>query len=321
MSLPLATCPRCGALVTEEMYACAACNTVLTPAAGAATDRAGAGTDPGTGGAPAAMASSKKGAAARGAASNPFTADFSRRLARLAQWSESARALGIELPRVPAWAQEAASRATQPEAWAEVVRGIERLAQQQIVSALEAWSNRSKSRLARLEAYSVDSRLDRDQIEDTVHAARAGDISQAFVAHQQVDRVVTLKERHLDQARDEIERLVSFLKDISALGLEPPRAAADVGNELEAELRAGRLAPLKQQIRALRQEALNRLKRDLPKYVATNGDRLVQERARGGPSRAEAAELARGAHDVFQGRAEEGVRRLRTLRQPRGLTT
>src|SRR5208283_2159371 len=266
MSLPLATCPRCGALVTEEMYACAACNTVLAPEAGATKDRAGAGTDPGA----AASASSKKAAGARGTAANPFTADFSRRLARLAQWSESARTLGIELPRVPVWAQEAASRAAQPDAWAEVVRGIERLAQQQIVSALEAWGNRSQSRLARLEAYSVDSRLERDQIEDTVHSARAGDISQAFVAHQQVDRVVTLKERHLDQARDEIERLVSFLKDISALGLEPPQAAADVGTELEAELRAGKLAPLKQQIRALRQEALNRLKRDLPKYVATN---------------------------------------------------
>jgi hypothetical protein len=323
MSSPTAMCPHCGSPSPPGALACPACHATLAaasnapprPAAASVAPRAEVPAPPP---APAKRAASPR--PPRAAASNPFAADFARRVARLAQWSESARALGIDLPRVPAWAQEAAARSSKPEAWAEVVRGIERLAQQRIVTALEAWEGRTRSRLTRLEAYSVDSRLERDQIEDAVHAARAGDVPQAFVAYHQVDRVVTLKERHLDQARDDLERLVSFLSDISALGLGPPEGPADVGAELEAELRAGRLAPLKQQIRTLRQEALTRLQRDLAAYLATNGERLLSERSRGASNGSEATELARGAREVFRGRPEEGVRRLRALRQPRGLS-
>jgi len=321
------TCPKCGAPVTETMSACAACDAPLaaTPTTGPGPEANVKGEEPASGADDATRASEPpkrpaESRTGRRASPNPFAVDFARRVARLAQWSESARALGIDLPQVPAWAQEAAVRSTKPEAWAEVVRGIERLAQQRIVAALDAWESRTRSRLVRLEAYSVDSRLERDQIEDAVHAAKAGDIPQAFVAFHQVDRVVALKERHLNQARDDLERLVAFLSDISALGLDPPEGPAEVGTELEAELRAGRLAPLKQQIRTLRQEALSRLKRDLPDYVATYGERLAEDRAHGVSNREEAVELARGAREVLQGRPEEGVRRLRALRQPRGMT-
>ena len=311
MSSRPATCPQCGAPVTGEAAACAVCGSPLEPTAAPATEETHPSVEPGAAESTPAPEIPKKPAesrAPRGSDPNSSAAEFTRRLARLAQWAESARSLGIDLPRVPAWAQEAAARSTKPEAWEEVVRGVERLAQQRTVGAFETWEGRTRSRLQRLEAYSVDIRLEREQIEDAVHAAKMGDIPQAFVVYQQVDRVVSLKERHLNQARTDLERLVAFLSDISALGLDPPEGPAEVATELEAELRAGRIAPLRQQIRTLRQDALTRLKQDLPEYVTTYGERLVEERGRGASNAADATELARGAREVLQGHPEEGVR-------------
>jgi hypothetical protein len=249
---------------------------------------------------------------------NPFAADLGRRLARIGQWAEAAEPLGVELPRLPAWAEEAARTAPRPEPWAEVVRGIERLAQRRIVTAFEEWERREKSRLARLEAYTVDSRLEREQIDDALHAARVGDVAAALATFQQVDRVVALKERHLDQAREELERIVALLKDLEALSLPVPQDPVEAARALEGELRAGRLVALKQQIRGLRARAVERLKTAMPKYVAEYGDFLLRERRQGVATEREATELAQGARDVFHGHAEEGVRRLRALQQTHG---
>jgi hypothetical protein len=220
---------------------------------------------------------------------------------------------------LPAWAEEAARSAPDPEPWAEVVRGIERISQKRIAAAFEEWERRTKSRLTRLEAYSVDSRLEREQIEDTLHAARTGDIPQALSTFQQVDRVVTLKERHLDQAREELERVIALLRDMQALGVEPPQDPDEVAEDLESELRSGKLASLKQQIRALRLQAVNRLKAGLPKYITEYGDYLLSERSHGIATELEATELARGAREFFHGRPEEALRRLRALQQRHGL--
>ena len=257
----------------------------------------------------------------RGAASvtSPFAAELGRRLNRLAQWGEGAQSLGVELPHLPPWAEEAARTAPNPEPWAEVVRGIERIAQKRITVAFEEWERRTKARLTRLEAYAVDSRLEREQIEDTLHAARTGDIPQALSTFQQVDRVVALKERHLDQAREELERVIALLKDMQALGVEAPQDPGEVADDLEGELRAGKLASLKQQIRALRLQSVNRLKAGLPKYIAEYGDYLLEERAHGIATELEATELARGAREFFHGHPEEGLRRLRALQQRHGM--
>jgi hypothetical protein len=252
-------------------------------------------------------------------APNPFAAELGRRLNRLAQWAEGAQRLGVELPRLPSWAEEAARTAPNPEPWAEVVRGIERIGQKRIVAAFDEWERRTKSRLARLEAYSVDSRLEREQIEDALHSARSGDIPQALSIFQQVDRVVALKERHLDQAREELERVIALLKDMQALGVEPPQDSAEVADDLEGELRAGKLASLKQQIRALRLQAVNRLKAGLPKYITEYGDYLLAERDQGIATELEATELALGAREFFHGHPEEGLRRLRALQQRHGM--
>jgi hypothetical protein len=306
------TCASCGSPVPEDVLVCPRCHALL--ASGFPTDGDGPTRGPA---APRSPASAGP-AATSSSPANPFAAELGRRLARVGRWAESAEPLGVELPRLPAWAEEAARTAPNPEPWAEVVRGIERLAQRRIVTAFEEWERREKSRLARLEAYAVDSRLEREQIDDALHAARVGDVAAALATFQQVDRVVALKERHLDQAREELERIVALLKDLQALGLPVPQEPTEAARALEGELRAGRLAALKQQIRTLRLHGVDRLKTAMPKYVTEYGDFLLRQRREGIATEREATELAQGARDVFRGRAEEGVRRLRALQQTHG---
>jgi len=338
MADPLSVCPHCGAPLPDDVLVCPTCHTPVDlpsprpaplsddgapeappaePPAAEAEPASPRAPDPPLG---TRTPAPSKASARRLAPSptNPFAAELSRRLARVAQWVEGAEPLGVQLPRLPAWAEEAARTSSNPEPWAEAVRGIERIAQKRIVVGFEEWQKRTKARLTRLEAYSVDSRLERDQIEDTLHAARTGDIAQALSTFQQVDRVVALKERHLDQAREELERVVALLRDMQALGVDPPQDPATVEEDLESELRAGKLAPLKQQIRSLRLQAVNRLKAGLPRYIAEYGDFLLDERAHGIATELEATELARGAREFFRGRPEEGLRRLRALQQTHG---
>lgn len=315
------SCPQCGEPLPPGVLLCPSCHSPVDPGARAAepSDSPDAERSDPPLEKEAKPPSRGSGSPRASAADNPFTVDFGRRLARLEQWAEAATPLGVELPRLPAWAEEAASRSSNPEPWAEVVRAIERLAQKRISTAFDQWDQRMNARIGRLEAYAVDSRLEREQIEDALHAARVGDVAQALATFQQVDRVVALKERHLDVARTELERLVSFLKDLEALGLAPSDDSSGVATELEGELRAGRLAPLKQKIRALRHRAVTNLKAVLPEYVGRFGDRIVEERNRGAAVDGSASELARGARDVREGRPEVGVRRLKRLREISGL--
>jgi hypothetical protein len=350
MAEPLVDCPHCGAPIPEDAFVCPTCHTPIdVPApqpAPPTTDVPPAASEP----EPAAEIPLEPADAAvpaddtpraedpppaipprerppskplprRGATppANPFAAELTRRLARVSQWAEGAAPLGVQIPKLPEWAEEAARTSWNPEPWAEAVRGIERIAQKRIGAGFEEWQKRTRARLTRLEAYAVDSRLERDQIEDTLHAARTGDIAQALSTFQQVDRVVSLKERHLDQAREELERVVALLRDMQALGVEPPQDPTSVEEELESELRAGKLAPLKQQIRSLRLQAVNRLKSGLPRYISEYGDYLLEERAHGIATELEAIELARGAREFFRGHPEEGLRRLRALQQTHGL--
>lgn len=288
-------CAQCGSPLAPGATRCDACGTPVAPAAPVEASRP------------------------RGwGASEPAGSDLSRRIARLKQWSEAAPSLGITIPALPSWAEEAMRRGTGTEAWLEVVRGVERLAQKAVVKALESWEEATRNRLTRLEAYSVDGRLERDQIEDVLHAARQGDLSLALQTFQQVNRVVALKERHLDQAREELERLVSLLRDMVALGLDAPADPDDIAEDLERELRGGRLAPLKQKLRGLRLQAVGRLKTGVPRFVSGYGEYLVRERGDGVAVELEAAELARAAHAFAKGRPEESLHRLRVLQQVHG---
>jgi hypothetical protein len=319
-----AVCPACGAAVPADALLCPSCHTPLPqpePADLRVVEPAATG-GPEDGGPADPLdqlpARGRPPPSRRSATPNPFAAELSRRLARLNQWEEHVEALGVEIPHLPAWAEEAARSAPNPEPWTEVVRGVERIAQKRILQAFEDWEKKTRGRLTRLEAYAVDSRLERDQIEDALHAARSGDIAAALATYRQVDRVVTIKERHLDQAREELERAVALLRDMQALGIDPPQDPGETAEDLEAELRAGKLAALKQEIRALRLQAVGRLKANLPRYISEYGDYLVDERKRGVATELEAIELARGAREFFKGRPEEGLRRLRALQETHG---
>jgi hypothetical protein len=246
------------------------------------------------------------------------SAELTRRIQRLKQWDEAGSALGVRLPALPSWAEEVTRHGHGGDAWLEVVRGVERLAQKQVVAALETWEKAARNRLTRLEAYSVDGRLERDQIDDVLHAARHGEITAALQTYQQVDRVVALKERHLDQAREELERLVSMLRDMDALGLDPPSVPNDAAEDLEQELRGGRLAALKQRMRTLRLQAVGRLKAEVPGYITEYGTFLVRERGDGVAVELESAELARAAQAFVKGQPEDALRRLRVLQQVHG---
>lgn len=308
-------CPKCGATIPPDTLVCPTCHAFLDDPPGSGTTASVSASEP-----PYARTTPPPRSARPSTEhANPFATELTRRLSRLHQWSEGVQPLGIQLPKLPAWAEELARTTESPEPWAEVVRGIERIAQRRIVAAFEEWEKRTKARLTRLEAYSVDSRLERDQIEDSLHSARSGDVAQALSSFQQVDRVVSLKERHLDQAREELERVIALLHDMQALGIEPPQDSTEVADDLESELRAGKLAALKQQIRAIRLQAVTRLKAGLPQYISEYGDYLLNERSHGIATELEAVELARGAREFFRGRPEDGVRRLRSLREGHGL--
>jgi hypothetical protein len=310
---PPLVCRTCGTSLEAGARLCPSCRTPVAPTGSTSVP------DPGD---PPPEPTVEPGARAPGRpAENPFAKELNRRLARLAQWAESAEPLGVEVPRLPAWAEEAAGRSRTPEPWAEVVRGVERLAQRRIAEAFGRWEERTNARIGRLEAYSVDSRLEHSQVEDAVHAAKLGDIAQALATFQQVDRVVALKERHLDQARGELERLLGFLRDLEALGLIDTGEPAEVAGELERELRTGRLASLKQRLRLLRSRAVARISESFAEYVAQVGDQLAADRKAGAGTDEDARELAVAARAVVLGHPEDGVRRLRALKEARGLTT
>ncbi|MGI0132203.1 MAG: hypothetical protein ACREDK_03795 [Thermoplasmata archaeon] len=299
-------CIRCGEEIPPGVTVCPACATPVPEGGGATVpviQDGGSATSPKSGAAPVIL---------------PPPGEVTKRAHRLAQWGEAAQPLGVALPSLPSWAEEFARGGGDPEPWNEVLRGIERLAQKKVVHALEEWEHQTKNRLSRLEAYSVDGRLEREQMEDILHAARTGEVGPALSAYQQVDRVVALKERHLDQAREELERLVSMMRDMQALGLPSPQDPGEIAEDLERELRGGRLAPLKQQLRAMRTQAVNRLKVGLPEYVTRYGEFLQRERATGIPVELETAELVRGAHEFARGHPEEALRRLRVLAQVHG---
>jgi hypothetical protein len=239
--------------------------------------------------------------------------EMEQRMSKLRQWALGARSLGVELPQVPAWAEEYIRSGEEFDGWADAVRGIERIAQQRVVQSIDAWQHQVQGRLRRLEAYSVDSRLEREEIEDALHAAKGGDVGRALSTYQRVDRVVALKEKHLDQAREELERLVALLQDMRALDIPVPDDPEELSDELEKELRRGKLAPFKQRLREMHTSALAELERSVPLLVGRLGDLLVKNRSDGLRIDPDAATLARGARAFAQGRAEEAVRTLRRV--------
>ncbi|HEV2316061.1 MAG TPA: hypothetical protein VGV89_00595 [Thermoplasmata archaeon] len=286
----LARCAQCGSPLAANAKTCAVCDTPVS--APAVAPQAGASPGSGAPGQREAM---------------------DRRLAKLREWAHAAGPLGIRVPELPNWALEFVHSGEDPDRWQEVVRGIERIAQQRIVQSLEKWAQQCEGRLRRLEAYSVDSRLEREEIEDALHAARTGEVARALSTYQQVTRVVALKERHLDQARGELEKLITLLRDMQALDIPVPDDPEELGEELEQELRRGRLADLKQHLREFQGEVHQTLGRALPQLVTRYGDLLVKNRGSGGRVEGDAATLARAARSLASEHYEDSMRELRRL--------
>jgi hypothetical protein len=223
-----------------------------------------------------------------------------------------ADALGVEVPTIPRWV-EARARREPSEGWDEVVERVERDAAGRIAVALAEWETRMKARLDRLDTNSVNTELSRGQVEEALDAARKGEVARTLASCRLVERMVTLKEHHLDQAREEIARVVSVLSDMEALGLSPPEDPARITARLDEELRHGWLAPLKQRLRSLRAEATDGISERLPEYVTRYGAFLLQERTNGEVVDREVAELALCARTLFRGQPEEALHRLRQL--------
>ncbi|HEV2519930.1 MAG TPA: hypothetical protein VGX00_04835 [Thermoplasmata archaeon] len=286
MSDDTVACPHCAEPMPKGVPECPACGTLFAAAPAAASTPAPVG--------------------------RTASADIAERLQALEQWRSTAAALGVELPAVPRWVEARVRRSPDRE-WIGFLDDVERGARSRSLEALQAWEKRTLARLQRLEAYSIDGRLEREQIEDGAAAARSGEAARALGVVQQVDRVLALKERHLDAARQELERLTELVRDIRALGLVIAYDPKELAEDLEGELRGGRLAPLKQQLRALRLDVVRSLKSSFPKYVASLGEQLAKQRTEGRDVGAQIAELTRSAKAYSEGRPDEAVRRLKVL--------
>lgn len=242
-----------------------------------------------------------------------------RRIERLGHWSEASPALGLELPRLPPWVLEAVTRAPPWEVWNGAIQRLEQEARHRADRRFHEMIDRLAPRLARLEAYSIETRAEREELEEATRAARSGDLALALSLFPQVDRVVGVKEHHLDQARDDLERLLTLLRDLEAIGFEGVDRAQDVSAELERELRAGRLVALRQRLRASRTRASSVARGALADYVARLGERLRLERTRGLATDRDVRDLAEGARAIVDGQVEEGARLLRRIGAPRGV--
>ncbi len=241
------------------------------------------------------------------------------RMEQLVQWADAARPLGVQLPALPSWSQDAAARSEHPELWVEAVTRAEQESRKRCSELVDRIYDRLAPRLVRLEAYSVGTRLEREQLEEAARSVRTGDVASALWTIPQLERVIVVKERHLDQARDDLERLLTLLRDLDAIGVRSAGDPASLARELESDLRSGQLATLRQRLRTLRSRAADGLTAALPGYVGRLGDRLLIERGRGLSNDADTRDLAEGARRVLDGRVEEGARLLRRLGAPRGI--
>jgi hypothetical protein len=291
-------CPGCGSKVPSSLARCDTCG--HERAAAAAGDPAESRTE-------------------REAAPAVSLEEVRERIDRLAQCSDAARSIGVMTRRFPEWVTGVVERIGPSRAWLDAIELLEREAVERCAPAFEQMRARLAGRLDRLEAYSIDTRLERGQLEEAEEAWRAGELGRAIWPLPNLERVVIVKERHLEQTRDDLERLLVFLRDLEAIGLRAGPSATELAQQLEPELREGRLAPVRQRVRAERAAATERLRSVLRDFVTTLGDRLAVERTRGLASETDVRDLALGARQVLEGTPEDGARLLRRVGAPRGV--
>jgi Asp-tRNA(Asn)/Glu-tRNA(Gln) amidotransferase C subunit len=232
------------------------------------------------------------------------------RLARLRGWAEAGPMLGVTVPDLPAWAEEFSREPSERRRWQSALRELEAAAQERVLSAVEERLHQIEERLRVLTSYSVDARLETEGVRDALAAVPRGDPDELIAAYQQLDRVVSLKERHLEQARADLEEVTTFLEDIRELDLGSVPDPATVEREFDAELRKGRLVPLKQWLRRLRSEAQSEARAAGPSRVRSIGRTLAEAKGRGEDVAEATAALARAARSFTKGETELAVRAL-----------
>lgn len=254
----------------------------------------------GTGRAPATPAEQAAGASAA--------------LERIHAWQTAARSAHFPLPAVPAWLEQRLLTGG-GEIWPQLLDEVEERVRQRIIEEVANREKRTLARIAALADYAIDGRAERAQIEDALALGRSGEILKAIEECHQVERVVALKERHLAQARGDLDRTVAVLHDIGSLGLPMPPGAVLLAEELEGDLKAGRFAQLREKIRGLRAKLESVTRPAVPELIRRYGERVEERRGLGRPTEHEAAELARGAHALYEGRLDEALRRLARVQE------
>jgi len=239
--------------------------------------------------------------------------EIERRAAKLRAWGEAVGPMPVDVPVLPSWAGATVRYDDDPGPWLELVRDLERIGTRRISEMLSVTARKLRARVARLEAYSMDSHREREEIDQAVHAADTGDIATALDGFRRIDKVVAVKEQQLDQARGDLEHMVTLVTDMEALTLQPPERGELLGPRLEELLRHGDLHGLHSELTSIRTRTEAALHEELPSLVSRLGDRLLLERARGNRVDRDVTELARAARAIARNRMEDAMNHLRRI--------
>jgi Asp-tRNA(Asn)/Glu-tRNA(Gln) amidotransferase C subunit len=283
------TCPTCGEPLPPGSRVCPVCSLLKTPARAALIVTA-----------PSPAAGDEDGE----------DEVWEARLNRLRGWAEAGPVLGVVVPDLPAWAEEFSREPAERRRWQKALRELEAAAQERVLTAVEERLQQIEERIRVLTSYSVDSRLETEGVREALAAVPRGDPDELIAAYRQLDRVVSLKERHLEQARTDLEELMEFLAEVKELDLGAVPDPVSVEREFDSELRKGRLVPLKQWLRRIRSEAQSEARAAGPARVRSIGRTLAEAKARGEEVGAASAALARAARAFSKDETEAAVHAL-----------
>jgi hypothetical protein len=290
---PTRRCVHCGGEIAENGDVCTVCEMPVSDDA----SRSGKGA-----GEPVVSAAAKE-----------IQTEVERRAAKLRTWAEAVGSMPVEVPTLPSWAAASIRFDEDPAPWLELVRDLERIGTRRVSEMISVMERKLRARVARLEAYSMDSHREREEIDQAVHAADIGDVATALDGFRRIDKVIAVKEQQLDQARADLEHMVTLVTDMEALALAPPERGEVLGPRLEALLRHGDLHGLHGELTSIRTRTDAALHEALPPLVSHLGDRLLLERARGNRVDRDVTELARAARAIARNRMEDGMNHLRRI--------
>jgi hypothetical protein len=288
------TCPTCGEPLAADATSCPVCS-ILETVPGAPSEAA------------------RAAAAAKTAANDAADVRWRARIDRLRIWSEAGPTLGVTVPEFPAWAEEFARDRSDRARWEAALTEIEAEARKQILASVETRLHDIEARIEKLQAYAVESRLESEGARDALAALARGDPEELIGAYRQLDRVVSLKERHIEQARADLTEVSTLLSEIRSLELGDVPDPSEIEAQFDEELRKGKLVPLKQWLRRVRSEADAAAQAVGPDRVREVGRSLGAARSRGEDVADEVSALARAARSFANGQTEVGVHALNRI--------